>query len=155
MITFDQDESRFNYRVGGLAVEAGRVLLQTADDIDFWVLPGGRAEFGESAADTLRREMREELGLDVDIGRLLWIVENFFTFDARRYHEVGFYFAMTVPPTFETRDEFRAVDGGTVYFRWHPLATIDCLTIKPSVLVAKLSSPLGATEHIVHVDAAC
>ena len=38
----------------------------------------------ESAGAALRREMREELGVHVTVGRLLWLVENFFTFEGAR-----------------------------------------------------------------------
>jgi 8-oxo-dGTP diphosphatase len=37
-----------------------------------WEFPGGKAEPGERAADCLRRELREELGIDPIVGRLLW-----------------------------------------------------------------------------------
>lgn len=39
------------------------------------ILPGGMVEEGESPADAGRREVAEELGLDVDIGNLL-VVEH-------------------------------------------------------------------------------
>ena len=52
----------FNYRVAGIALSEGRLLLHTSDRDDFWSLPGGRCEFGETSAEALVREMREELG---------------------------------------------------------------------------------------------
>jgi 8-oxo-dGTP diphosphatase len=33
-----------------------------------WEFPGGRAEAGESDEEALRREMRERLGVDIDVG---------------------------------------------------------------------------------------
>ena len=41
-----------------------------------WTLPGGRLEPGECDADALRREVREETGLDVDVGRLAGTLER-------------------------------------------------------------------------------
>src|SRR5689334_20866446 len=97
MIRFDQGNYRFNYRVVGVAIHDGRVLLHQGEGESFWTLPGGRAELGESAEQTLQREMREELEIEIEIVRLLWVVENFFRFDQKNYHELSLYFLMRLP----------------------------------------------------------
>ncbi len=51
---------------GVVCVRGGEVLLirrGTAPRLGEWSLPGGRIEFGERAADTALRELREETGL--------------------------------------------------------------------------------------------
>ncbi len=57
----------------GAAIVRGRSLLaqQRAyprEVAGLWELPGGRVEPGESEVDALRRECREELGVDVVVG---------------------------------------------------------------------------------------
>lgn len=38
---------------------------------EYWDLPGGKVKFGESPFDTLKREVKEEVGLEVEISRSL------------------------------------------------------------------------------------
>ena len=63
--------------VGAVVLEAGRVLLVERGQEPqkgLWSLPGGALEVGERLADGLRREIREETGLEI---RLLELVEVF------------------------------------------------------------------------------
>ncbi|MDV6011546.1 NUDIX domain-containing protein [Haloechinothrix sp. LS1_15] len=66
--------------VGAALVRAGAVLAarrsHPAELAGYWELPGGRVELGESETDAVRRELGEELALDVSVGgRLGWDVE--------------------------------------------------------------------------------
>jgi len=52
---------------------AGRVLLVKPNYRELWALPGGICEHGEPPHAGCRRELAEELGLDIPAGRLLAI----------------------------------------------------------------------------------
>lgn len=66
--------------IGAIVTDAaGRLLLiRRAHDpgAGAWSLPGGRVEPGEDDATALRREMREETGLEVEVGALVGAVER-------------------------------------------------------------------------------
>lgn len=51
----------------------GRVLLVKPNYRELWSIPGGVCEFGEPPQVGCRREVAEEIGLDLDVGRLLAI----------------------------------------------------------------------------------
>jgi 8-oxo-dGTP diphosphatase len=64
-------------RYQAAVVDAGRLLLLHCvprGEMGFWVLPGGGREAGESEAACVAREVREEAGIEVAVGPLLYEV---------------------------------------------------------------------------------
>jgi ADP-ribose pyrophosphatase YjhB (NUDIX family) len=67
---------------GGVRVvvrdEEGRILLvrQRHEGRGIWMLPGGAIEANETSREAAAREVLEETGLTVQIGRLLWHIEE-------------------------------------------------------------------------------
>ena len=157
MITLSADGGRFNYRIVGVAMREGEVLLHRAAQDDFWALPGGRGELLEPAETTLRREMREELGVEVRVERLLWIVENFFAHEAAAYHELALYFLMTLPagsPVYAAREPLAGQEEGGIelIFQWYPLAALDRVRLYPTFLREALRALPDGPVHVVHTD---
>lgn len=153
MISFETAAGRFNYRVAGVAMAAGRVLLHRREGDDFWTLPGGRPEPMEPAGDALRREMREELNAPVTVGRLLWLIENFFTFEGQRYHELLLCFEMACGDLASGLDDFEGFEGDLpMLFRWCPLDTLQALPIRPAFLAPALRTLPATPVHVVHED---
>jgi ADP-ribose pyrophosphatase YjhB (NUDIX family) len=153
LVRFDEGERRFQCRVAGIAVDGGRVLLHRAVFEDFWTFPGGRAELGEPLTDGLRREMREELDTEVTVERLLWVVENFFTYAGKRYHELGFYFLMTLPPgaplLAATTPIVREADDTHLIFQWHARDVLAGVRLFPAFMRQALRALPDSPCHVV------
>lgn len=156
MPDFATDSARFNLRVAGVCIEAGKVLLHSEDRIDFWVLPGGRPLLGEIAADALRREMREEIAADVEVGRLLWVVENLFTFEGEAFHEIGFYFTMSPPSGLTVQDgvaSFTGYEGDIpLRYRWIALEELAAVRVLPAFLPSALTRLPETPRHVIQRD---
>jgi 8-oxo-dGTP diphosphatase len=63
------------FRLGVFAIieEKGKILLARRSDIGWWNLPGGGMEAGEAVDEALRREIREEVGLEIAIDYLVGV----------------------------------------------------------------------------------
>jgi 8-oxo-dGTP diphosphatase len=63
----------FRIGVSALIFNEGKVLLAHRRDIDWWNLPGGGMEEGETVDEALHREVLEETGLEVEVGKLVGV----------------------------------------------------------------------------------
>ena len=63
----------FRVAVSALLFDEHRVLLAHRRDIDWWNLPGGGMELGETVEEAVKREVREETGLEVEVEQLVGV----------------------------------------------------------------------------------
>lgn len=134
------------------------MLLHRAEEDDFWSLPGGHARPFESSDRVLRREMREELGTSVRVGRLLWVAEIFFRYRGERQHELGFYYLMDLPhgsPFYQGEGPFSGSEAGlALELRWFPRSSdlLARLPVLPIFLQTALTAFPDTTQHLVSYE---
>lgn len=79
-------EKQKNIEVVAAIIQSGGKYFTTqrgyGDWKDWWEFPGGKIEAGESHKDALRREIREELATEIEVGSLLTTVE----YDYPKFH---------------------------------------------------------------------
>ena len=93
----DQRASRARIRLVALAVirDGPRLLVRRYEtpNGDLYYRPlGGAVEFGERAAQAVRRELREEIGAEIEHVRYLATLENLFERDGQHGHQIVFLF---------------------------------------------------------------
>lgn len=107
--------------LGIIRRENALLLAAVPDDngtIAGWRPLGGTIEFGETAKQALQRELREELGVDIQASRLLAVLENIFTHEGAVGHEVIFAFDIDMPVPLPP-EPFSVTDGGVaVHVEW-------------------------------------
>ena len=93
-----------------------------------WTLPGGGLDHGESPRDAVAREVREECGIDCEIGDLLDVHDTHFEGTApsgrfEDFHGVHLLFRATVAP--DAEPEVVEVDGTTDAVAWVSLSELE------------------------------
>ena len=120
--------SRIRVKAVCVCWRGGEILVNAAFDAvkgeRFYGPLGGGVEFGERAADAVRREMREEVGVELTDVTLLGVLENVFVYEGHPGHEVVFVFAARPrDATLYDRDEIVGTESNGQRFvaRWIPL----------------------------------
>ena len=107
---------------------------------------GGGVEFGESAEEAVRREIREELGAEVTDVVRVGVLENRFAYAGRPRHEIVFVLdARFADPSLAGRAELPVAEGGWDPARWMPLAAFrsGAARLVPEALLALLDDAPG------------
>jgi 8-oxo-dGTP pyrophosphatase MutT (NUDIX family) len=93
-------ESGIRIQALALVRQGDRILVEKGrDDVKdetFFRLLGGTVEFGETGAETLLRELQEELGAEADVSRLIATIENLFTYEGEAEHEICLVYECTL-----------------------------------------------------------
>lgn len=138
-------EPRVSARAVVLNTRAEILLVRHRDQKrEFYVLPGGRVEPGETSAEAVRREVLEETGLSVRIGELRWVREYLpqrhqdDPHHTTRLQQLQLYFdayleneSVAAPPGNPDRTQSAAV--------WHPAAAIGELALLPAGLTGPVA----------------
>jgi len=76
-----------------LAVKNDKILVIAANDYvkneNFYRLIGGGIEFGETGAEALKREVKEEIKTEIINIKYLGLIENIFNFEGKKMHELA------------------------------------------------------------------
>lgn len=132
------------FRAGGLIVKNNKLLVirQILGDEEFYTIPGGTWETGETLEETCRREVLEEFGIDVEVKKLVFLLDT--------KQRLAFYFACT---TSETEIELggpekeRMTDYEQYHVEWLDLDELEQKIFLPEIVKVGIISYLSNNDQ--------
>ena len=89
-LTLDIEDYKLNIRAAAIIIHDNKLLVHKNINKDHCTLPGGRIAIGENSRETIKREIKEEIGKEIEITEDIGTVENFFEDKQKKYHEILF-----------------------------------------------------------------
>lgn len=147
-IKFEKDEFKFNVRSSCIIKDKKhkKVILtnmRAIKDHEAFILPGGRLEILENSYEAIRRELEEELGLELEY-KLISIEENIVK--DNKFHMLEFVFYAEI----ESFDQIKTLDDGWDKFKIVEIKNIDNYDIRPKTIkkLIKGNSYNDISHHI-------
>ena len=152
-VTYVINNAKFNYRVAAVIRADNKILIMTDQDLPYFYLPGGRVKINEKSIDAIRRELQEELEIDCENAKILYINENFFKEDSisQSIHEICIYFEVHIKADsyiFEQEIFERAENGKLYIFKWQSIDTISDTALYPLFIAKELVAENKEIKHI-------
>ena len=151
-ITIDVDNYKLNVRAAGVMIHNGKILVHRNINSDHYALIGGRVEIGENSADTIKREIKEELGKNIEITGYISTIENFFELKDLKYHEIMFVYKAEFCDEEDKKIEHameNVEEGGEsdIDYEWIDINDLEKCHLKPQKIIDVIKNG----EYPVHL----
>lgn len=153
-LSIDIEDYKLNIRAGGLIIHNNKILAHKNINKDHYCIPGGRIELGENSETTIKREIQEELGKDIDILKYLSTIENFFYMNEKKYHELYFLYRIEFKNEEDKKIEYTMhnMEGKDyLQYEWLDIDKIDEYNILPECLKDMLKKDNMPT-HVINEE---
>lgn len=136
-LTLDVEEYKLNIRAACLIKHNNKILFHKNTKSSHYCIIGGRIEIGETSEQTIKREIMEELGKEIEITGYIATIENFFEMKGKKYHEYMFIYQAEFKNDKDKQIETNLNNcEGKDYlkYEWIDIDKIDEYPIKPQIL---------------------
>ena len=113
----------------GICIQDGKILLAYFKTEEYYFLPGGHVEVGESFKVALEREIKEELGLDTSSEEVVSIFEHSWTKKDKLIHEINFLITFSLSKDIALNSKIEHLD-----FKWISLEEFSSIRFLPEEL---------------------
>lgn len=130
------EAEEFHGRTCGIIKQDNYFLIMRVNRTPYYHIPGGHIEIGEDSNQAVIREIKEEIGCDVNRTNLFAIQENFWKRKGKQCHGIEFYYIVEPEPKLQINDYERIEnDKGEeklLEFKWVTAEELLNIDLRPS-----------------------
>ena len=130
------EKEEFHARACGIIKQKNSFLIMRVNKTPYYHIPGGYIEIGEDSKQAVIREIKEEIGCDIEKAELFAIQENFWTRNDKKCHGIEFYYIIKPKCEIEVKDYQRIEnDKGEeklLDFKWITPEELKDVDLKPN-----------------------
>ena len=127
-ITIDVEDYKLNVRAAGIIIHNNKLLVHKNLEKGHCALIGGRVAIGEDSEETIKREIKEEMGKEVEITGYIATIENFFKMNNKKYQEIMFIYRLEFLNEEDKKIEYtiKNIEGKEhLQYEWLDLDTLE------------------------------
>lgn len=150
-ISLNMENYKLNIRAAGIIIHNNKILTHRNINSDHYALIGGRVAIGENSEETIKREILEEIGKEIEITGYIATIENFFEISNQKYHEILFvHKAEFINKEDKLLENMIKNIEGKEYlqYEWIDLNKIDEYPLKPDIIKGILKQKVFPVHKI-------
>lgn len=150
-LSIDLEGYKLNIRSGAIIIHNNKLLTHKNINESHYALIGGRIAIGEDSEETIKRELKEELGKDIEIIDYVTTIENFFDFNGKKYHEIFFVYKADFINDDDKKIEYtlKNLEGDeNLQYEWLDINSLENYNLQPESIKNMLINN-DFTSHII------
>ena len=153
-LTIKIEDYKLNVRAAGIIIHNNKILTHKNINEDHYALIGGRVQIGEDSETALKREIKEEMGKEIEITGYIGTIENFFEMKSEKYHEIMFVYKIEFKDEQDKKIEetIKNIEGeNCLRYEWLDLEKIEQYSLRPEIIKEILKEG-KFPNHKINID---
>ncbi len=148
------ETQEFHGRTCGIIKQGDKFLIMRVNKTNYYHIPGGHIEIGEDSRAGVIREIKEEIGCDVQYAKLFVIQENFWERKGKMCHGIEFYYI--IRPNIELpMEDYERVENdkgeeNLLEFKWVTAQELTNIDLRPANIKKILINEIY-NEGLIHI----
>ena len=144
-----EENVKLNVRTTGVFLNGDKVLVHKCQN--HYALPGGRVQAREDSISALKREVSEELELEIENTSFIGAVENFFNAPEAKFHE----YMWMIKGEFKDKSVYdkEIIIGHEqekeLVFEWVDIDKLKSIDFRPAEVIPYLKNTDGKIHHVI------